>query len=120
MQERIRFLTLPPVLKRVLEFSRLRPDPWRYKRKTISAYVKQVVGTISNLCAGMGKSNGTAIKGRINMKTFGALLAVILFASSPVLGQADNPNAELDLWREAMADYNLPIRRSAATVRCRP
>ena len=40
------------------------------------------------------------------MKTFGALLAVILFASSPVLGQADNPNAELDLWREAMADYN--------------
>ena len=28
------------------------------------------------------------------MKTFGALLAVILFASSPVLGQADNPNAE--------------------------
>ena len=40
------------------------------------------------------------------MNTFGALLAVILFASSPVLGQADNPNAELDLWREAMADYN--------------
>ncbi len=40
------------------------------------------------------------------MKVFGTLLAVILVASCPLFGQADNPNAGLDAWREAMAEYN--------------
>ena len=40
------------------------------------------------------------------MKVFGTLLVVILVASCPLFGQADNPNAGLDAWREAMAEYN--------------
>ncbi len=40
------------------------------------------------------------------MKVFGALLVVILVASCPLFGQADDPNAGLDAWREAMAEYN--------------
>lgn len=40
------------------------------------------------------------------MKVFGTLLAVILFAACPLFGQADDPNAGMDAWREAMAEYN--------------
>ena len=40
------------------------------------------------------------------MKVFGALLVVILFVGCPLFGQADNPNAGLEAWREAMTEYN--------------
>ncbi len=40
------------------------------------------------------------------MKVFGASLVVILFVGCPLFGQADNPNAGLAAWREAMVEYN--------------
>ncbi len=48
-----------------------------------------------------------AITRGIAMKVFGALLVVILFVGCPLFGQADNPNAGVEAWREAMAEYNL-------------